>query len=197
MECVLSLLMNLSFFFFITGWKKENHFILSGVFLGLAALTKYVGALAAPVGHGDTAEEDLEAFAAVGRAAGDPEALAVPGLHRVRLGGPQGPGAGGGHQLAGRHHLVDQPGRHRLLRRRRLALQEVRGRAHHPQHAHQPRGAAGAGKQADQDLRQADLRAGRVGGDAPVAGKPVMDVMSMPFVDGSTISTLVLSHGTQ
>ncbi|OQX53334.1 MAG: hypothetical protein B5M48_03590, partial [Candidatus Omnitrophica bacterium 4484_213] len=49
MESSLTLFMYLSLFFFILGWERNRYYILSGVFLGFAMLTKYPGALIAPI----------------------------------------------------------------------------------------------------------------------------------------------------
>jgi len=49
MECSLALFMWLSLMFFVAGLKNDKHYIFSGIFLGCAMLTKYPGALVAPI----------------------------------------------------------------------------------------------------------------------------------------------------
>ena len=49
MECLLAIFMYLCILFFIWGWKKENYYILCGILLGCAMLTKYPGVLCAPI----------------------------------------------------------------------------------------------------------------------------------------------------
>ena len=49
MECTLGIFMCLSLLFFVMGWKEEKYYPVSGIFLGLAMLTKYPGVLVAPI----------------------------------------------------------------------------------------------------------------------------------------------------
>jgi len=49
MECTMSLFMVLCLFMFIRAWEDNRWYIPCGIFLGCAALTKYPGALVAPV----------------------------------------------------------------------------------------------------------------------------------------------------
>jgi len=49
MDCSLALFVSLSLLFFILGWKRDKYYVLSGVFLGFAMLTKYPGALVVPI----------------------------------------------------------------------------------------------------------------------------------------------------
>lgn len=49
MECHLIIFMYLALFMFVLGWKNGNYYILSGVFIGCAMLTKYPGGLVVPV----------------------------------------------------------------------------------------------------------------------------------------------------
>ena len=61
------------------------------------------------------------------------------------------------------------------FRVRRLALQQEGRGAHDTHHADQPGGPAGARKEADHDLGQADLGTRVLGGDAVVAGKAKLE----------------------
>ncbi len=68
------------------------------------------------------------------------------------------------------HHLVDQLTLG-LVGADHLAFEQVGRRAHRAQLAHEPRGAARAGEDADHDLRQADPGLGIVGAEDAVRGQ--------------------------
>jgi hypothetical protein len=123
------------------------------------------------VDHRVRADEGHEARGVVGRAAGELEALRVPGLDDVGVLGGEHPVLGVLEQLGRGHDLVDQARGLRGLGRHHLAFEQDRGGTHHAEHAGDAGGAAGAGEDADEDLGQADARLGVVGGEAAVAGE--------------------------
>ena len=103
------------------------------------------------------------------RSAGQLEVLDVP----RRLGGAAGgdPRLGRLHQIAGRHHLVDELHGLGAIGRDLVALEQELQRIGRRQDARHPLRAAGAGKQADFDFRQPDAGLVVVGGDAVMAGQ--------------------------
>ena len=126
-----------------------------------------IDAFGLAVHHRGGADERHEARGVVGRAARHLVALLVPGLDDA--GGRLDPLDGCRERVL--DHLVDQAGGLRALGVAQLAL-EQEGRGGHGAHlARQPRGAAHAGEDADQDLGQADLGLGIVGAEDAVAGE--------------------------
>ena len=111
--------------------------------------------------------EHLRHIGARRGAAGDLVALAIPGLHGIRVG--QDPGPGLGQQVilvAGQ--FIDQAGLERGIRAHLLAFEQIRQglfQAEQAHHAHHP---AAAGQQAEGHFRQAELHAGTVQGNAVV-----------------------------
>ena len=104
------------------------------------------------------------------RTAGNLVAGAVPGLLRRRVG--EDPGAGLlQHFLGAVGQFVDQPGLERFRRTHLLAFGEVRQGFLQTKQAHHTYHPAAARQQAESHLRQAELHAGIVQGDAVVAGQ--------------------------
>ena len=121
------------------------------------------------VQHGVAGDEHLAAGRAVGVAAGHPEALLVPGLHRLAAGLDVGLGLLD--EISGGDDLVHQPALERGVGPDRPALEHHRQGCHGPHQARHALGAAGAGHQADLGLHQAQLDARIVRHHAVVAGE--------------------------
>gem|GEM_PF-4722026 len=119
--------------------------------------------------HGAGPDEGHEARGVIGFTPRHLVALGVPWLDQIGIGGLEHPFAGACHRIG--HNLVDQPGGFGLGGIVELAFQQERGCAHGAQLADKARGAAGAGKDADHDLGQADLGLGVIGGKDAMRGK--------------------------
>ncbi len=119
--------------------------------------------------HGRGAHEGHEACGVIGCASGHFIAFGIPGFDDVGVSGVQHPFPGGSDRIG--DHFVNETRGLGLFRVRQLALQQERRRRHGAHLAHQARGAACAGEDADHDFRQADLGLGVVGGKDPVAGQ--------------------------
>ena len=98
--------------------------------------------------------EDHHAGLGIDRAAGQPEAVDVP--RRLGLAAGLDPVLGGLDQIGGRHDRVDELHRLGAVEAELLALEQQLQRIGRRQHARDALRAAGAGKQADLDLGQAD-----------------------------------------
>ena len=123
---------------------------------GQDRLDRGVVAEAALPPHGVGGREKLQAGRALHVAAGQPEALAVPGLGRVGV--VQRPAFRGVEQFVRRHDRVDQAEFRRLGDRVLAAVEQHLEAGLQPEHARDALGAAAARQYAEADFRQADAR---------------------------------------
>ncbi len=136
------------------------------------------------VQHGVAGHEHLAAGRAVGIAAGNPETLLVPGLHRLAAGLDVGLGLFD--QVRCGHDLVHQPTFEGGVGPDRAALEHHRQRRHGAHQARHALRAAGARHQPDFGLHQAQLDARIVRHDAMMAGEAdLQPAAQRQAVDGS------------
>ena len=123
---------------------------------GQDRLDRRIVAEAALPPHGVGRREKLQAGRALHIAAGQPEAVAVPGLGRVGV--VERPAFRGVEQFLRRHDRVDQAEIRSFGDRVLAAVQQHLEASLEPEHARDPLGAAAARQHAEADLRQADAR---------------------------------------
>ena len=109
----------------------------------------------------------------IDRPARQAEAVDVP--RRLGLAVGLDPVLGGLDEIGGRHHGIDELHRLGAVEPELVALEQELQRVGGRHHARDALGAAGAGKQADLDLGQADAGLVVVGGDALVAGEAELE----------------------